>query len=329
MTDGSREQLRQTQAEQWLGAGVHLDSASADASFRSYWRARRGDESWILMDAPPAQEDCRPFVAIAGRLEAAGIHAPAVYEQNLADGFLLLEDFGQIDYLQKLTPDNAESLYADAFSALYRIQQIDASDLEPYDEKRLRTEIQLFPEWLLGGHLGRQLDRTFYRHWSALGDTLLDAALSQPRVFVHRDYHSRNLMWLTRGNPGVLDFQDAVLGPVTYDPVSLMRDCYIAWPGDQTDAWLERFRSEHPLPAVRSVDTSTWQHWCDLMGVQRHLKAAGIFCRLHIRDGKPGYLKDIPRTLNHISSVCERHPSLEWLQQLLIELEPTLSEESR
>lgn len=280
------------------------------------------------MDAPPAQEDCRPFVAIAERLKQAGIHAPAVYEQNLDDGFLLLEDFGHTDYLQKLTPDNAESLYADAFAALYRIQQIDAADLEPYDEKRLRTEIQLFPEWLLGGHLRWKLDRAFYRHWSALGDTLVDAALSQPQVFVHRDYHSRNLMWLSSDNPGVLDFQDAVLGPVTYDPVSLMRDCYIAWPGKQTDAWLEQFRSEHPLPEVQSVDTSTWQHWCDLMGVQRHLKAAGIFCRLNIRDGKSGYLKDIPRTLSHISTVCERHPSLEWLQQLLIEVGPALEERS-
>ena len=318
--ESSREWLRQKQAERWLGADVALTSASADASFRSYWRAETGDQRWILMDAPPPQEDCRPFVDIAARLRGAGIHAPEIREHNLTDGFLLLEDLGSTDYLSKLTPGNADALYADAFDALYRIQQLDCTGLEPYDEKRLRTEIQLFPEWLLSRHLGRRLDRTFYRHWSALGDTLVDAALGQPRVFVHRDYHSRNLMWLSQDNPGVLDFQDAVCGPVTYDPVSLLRDCYIAWPEDRTDAWLEGFRSAHPLEEVRSVDTSTWQHWCDLMGVQRHLKAAGIFCRLNIRDGKPGYMKDIPRTLEHILGVCTRHPSLDWLEGLLQDL---------
>ncbi len=339
MGDNRRQQQRLKQAEAWLGGPVQLEAASSDASFRSYFRATKlghsgqnqgqnhnPGKSWILMDAPPAQEDCRPFVQIAALLIEAGVCAPTVIEQNLELGFLLLDDLGQRDYLSQLNENSAPSLYKDACAALYKIQQISAADLPPYDEQLLRREIQLFPQWLLGAHLGQQLDASFYRHWSALGDTLVDCALSQPRVFVHRDYHSRNLMLIDDNNPGVLDFQDAVCGPVTYDLVSLYRDCYIQWPEQHTDHWQQSFRAGHPDPAIAAIDPSLWQHWADLMGVQRHLKAAGIFCRLWHRDDKPGYLQDIPRTLSHISRVCQRHPSLNWLADLIEEVSPALAD---
>ncbi len=277
------------------------------------------------MDAPPAQEDCRPFVEMSQRLIAAGVQAPRVIEQNFDEGFLLLDDFGNTDYLQVLDSRTAPELYADAARALHQIQQAPCDGLPAYDEQLLRREIQLFPQWLLSEHLGEVLDDSFYRHWSALGDTLVDSALSQPQVLVHRDYHSRNLMRTDNNNPGVLDFQDAVKGPVTYDPVSLFRDCYIQWPEEDTENWLQSFRLQHPNEAIEQIDASLWQHWCDLMGVQRHLKAAGIFCRLLHRDGKNGYMADIPRTLSHITRVARRHPSLNWLAGFIDDIAPRLS----
>lgn len=276
------------------------------------------------MDAPPAQEDCRAFVEMSQRLIDAGVQAPRVIEQNLEDGFLLLDDFGGTDYLSALDSRTAPALYADAERALHKIQQAKAHGLAAYDEQLLRREIQLFPQWLLETHLEQNLDDTFYRHWSALGDTLVDNALSQPQVLVHRDYHSRNLMRTENNNPGVLDFQDAVKGPVTYDPVSLYRDCYVQWPEDDTENWLQTFRIQHPNSTIAGIDASLWQHWCDLMGVQRHLKAAGIFCRLWHRDGKQGFMADIPRTLSYITRVADRHPSLNWLAGLINEISPRL-----
>lgn len=328
MTSTFREKQRLTQARQWLGDDVRICSASSDASFRSYWRVTRGDASWVLMDAPPGQEDCRPFVDIGARLVQAGIHAPQIIEADFEQGFLLLEDLGTEDYLSVLDGQSAEQLYTDALTTLARIQQLPTDGLPPYGEQLLRQEIQLFPEWLLGRHLGLDLDPGFYRHWTALGDSLVDSALGQPQVFVHRDYHSRNLMRLDTGNPGVLDFQDAVAGPITYDPVSLLRDCYISWPAEFVEQHLQRFREQHPDPAVCATSASQWQHWCDLMGVQRHLKAAGIFCRLCHRDGKSAYLNDIPRTLGHIVAISHRHPCLSWLAALLTDIVPTLEARS-
>ncbi|MEM9532447.1 MAG: phosphotransferase [Pseudomonadota bacterium] len=318
-TSAERAELRQEIARGWVHPDASLASASSDASFRSYWRISHSGETHILMDAPPPMENCAPFVDVAGRLARAGVHAPEVLEKDLTQGFLLLEDLGNRDYLSALTPGNAAELYAAAVAALLKIQHGDAAGLPDYDEALLRRELNLFPEWLLDRHLGWTLNSAFYREWSAACDLLVDNALGQPRVLVHRDYHSRNLMLIESSeaspavNPGVIDFQDAVLGPVTYDVVSLFRDCYVAWPRDQVDSWLQEFRLGRERLGAEPVDPGIWQHWCDLMSVQRHLKAAGIFCRLNYRDGKDGYLADIPRTLGYVRQITDRHPALSWL----------------
>jgi hypothetical protein len=264
------------------------------------------------MDAPPDKEDCRPFVDVAARLETAGLHVPHIHAADLAQGFLLLEDLGSVSYLQALDETTADRLYGDAIDALVRLQQAGVEGLPPYDEALLRRELQLFPEWLLERHLGlalsederRVLDRTF--------DLLVENALEQPVVCVHRDYHSRNLMVVSERNPGIIDFQDAVAGPITYDLVSLLRDCYIRWPADRVARWLRDFQER-----VGGLDLEQLRRWFDRMGVQRQLKAAGIFARLNHRDGKPGYLADIPRTLGYIVEVAERDRAVRPLAGLL------------
>lgn len=287
-----------------------LVPASSDASFRSYYRVTTSSEPVILMDAPPEREDSRPFVDVAERLLECGVNAPRVLESDLDEGFLLLSDLGDDCYLACLDDETADTLYQDAIAALVAIQRHGrTAGLPDYDEALLRREMALFPDWLLERHLG--LDTAPVRaEMEAAMDALVAAALEQPRVFVHRDYHSRNLMRTARDNPGILDFQDAVTGPITYDLVSLLRDCYIAWPDARVDAWINRYREQATAAGLDVGDTGTFRRWFDLMGVQRHLKAAGIFARLYHRDGKPGYLADIPRTWNHIAALLDRHDEL-------------------
>lgn len=310
--------------EQWLGSvlGFHdfdVVPASVDASFRRYFRVSHGDRTWVAMDAPPDKEDVGPYIEVAGMLAAAGVNAPRVLECNLADGYLLLTDLGSTTYLTELARGNrVQELYADAISALVAIQangRGHAPGLPPYDDALLRREMALFPEWFLGRHLQLPLVADEVRMLSDVFDRLSREALAQPRVFVHRDYHSRNLMVcdLDRHgpNPGILDFQDAVFGPVSYDLVSLLRDCYVAWPGPMVVGWVDEFRRQ---AAAVDLDVgrneAQFLRWFDLMGVQRHLKAIGIFARLYHRDGKPGYLRDIPRTLNYVFEVSSAYPEL-------------------
>jgi aminoglycoside/choline kinase family phosphotransferase len=299
---------------------VELRPASGDASFRRYFRFELADGgSRIAMDAPPPQEDCRPFVEIAGAFEALGLHVPHIYAQDLEQGFLLLSDLGTELYLDLLNADTVEQLYGDALNALALIQAGGPrQELPPYDRELLLGEMELFREWLLGRQLDlhlepseqKMLDRTFF--------FLADTALEQPRVCVHRDYHSRNLMVTEQGNPGVIDFQDAVVGPVTYDLVSLLRDCYIRWPKGQVEAWaMQYFQLAEQAGVLHREHEAQFICWFDLMGVQRHLKAAGIFARLNQRDGKPGYLKDIPRTLGYIVEVAPDYPELVGLGALI------------
>lgn len=305
-----------------LGAGeFETQPASGDASFRRYFRVRHAGRSWIAMDAPPEHEDCRPYVAVAERLREHGLNAPRVRHRDLDRGFLLLDDLGDMQYLSSLDESTAERLYGDALEALFVMQTtVPASELPPYDEALLRGEMQLFVDWFLGRHLGLDLtgearaviDRTF-RH-------LVDSALEQPRVFVHRDYHSRNLMVCEPDNPGILDFQDAVCGPVTYDLVSLLRDCYIAWPDERVRGWTDRHYRRLLESATVDADAETFRRWFDWMGAQRHLKAIGIFARLNHRDGKPAYLGDIPRTFSYLDEVCSRWPELGGFHRLLGEL---------
>lgn len=300
--------------------------ASVDASFRRYFRVSAGAESFIVMDAPPEKEDSRPYVAIAQRLHALGLNVPRILEQDLNQGFLLLTDLGERLYLPQLSEATVERLYGDALGALVVLQTgttaADAAGFLPdYDAALLRREMELFRDWYLGRHLGVSLSPAQSRVLERAFDVLVRSARAQPQVWVHRDFHSRNLLVTERNNPGIVDFQDAVLGPVTYDLVSLLRDCYIAWPRARVEGWVKGYRTlalESGIPV--GEDEAQFLAWFDFMGVQRHLKASGIFARLYHRDGKPGYLPDIPRTLGYVLDVAARHPELEPLAALLHEL---------
>jgi aminoglycoside/choline kinase family phosphotransferase len=270
------------------------------------------------MDAPPEQEDSRPFVRVAGDLEAMGLNAPRVIEGSLDRGFLLLTDLGSAHYLEELqrNPVAAEALYAAAIDALVRLQDRGVayqSTLPPYDEALLRFELSLFHDWLCERHLGLEFDTREERRWQRLCDLLVGNALDQPQVFVHRDYHSRNLMVTGDDGPGILDFQDAVEGPFTYDLVSLLKDCYVSWPSQQVRAWQQVFYERLDKAVKSRVDATLFERYFELMGVQRHLKAAGIFARLNHRDGKPGYMADVPRTLRYVLELGPRYPELDFL----------------
>jgi N-acetylmuramate 1-kinase len=296
--------------------------ASVDASFRRYFRVHKGPKSFIAMDAPPEREDCRPFIRVAGYLESMKLNAPRVIEADLDAGFLLLTDLGAVSYLDQLrhNPDRAGALYGDALQALNRMQSRGAafqSHLPPYDDALLRFELSLFHDWLCGEHLGIRFAAGDENRWQAACDLLVANALDQPQVFVHRDYHSRNLMVTARDNPGILDFQDAVEGPLTYDLVSLVKDCYVNWPPGQVDQWIRRYHADSDVAAGSGVAFEPFRRHFELMGVQRHLKASGIFARLNHRDGKPGYLADVPRTLRYIVEVGPRYPELAFLASLI------------
>lgn len=305
---------------------IHIAPASADASFRRYFRVTRGERTWIAMDAPPAKEDMEPYVRVAGMLADVGVNAPRIMERNAEEGFLLNSDLGSRTYLMDLEAGaDPDPLYNDAIDALVSLQSrggAHARQLPPYDDALLQREMGLFPEWFCGRHLGLTLEGKDAALLAGVFAELSAEALKQPRVFVHRDYHSRNLMvgdGAAHGpTPGILDFQDAVQGPVTYDLVSLLRDCYIAWPLERVHGWIARFRSR---AGGRGVDVGgsdeEFLRWFDFMGVQRHLKAIGIFARLWHRDGKPGYLQDIPRTLNYVRYVSGEYPELQFLRSFI------------
>lgn len=320
----------------WVRHIPGFDSASpepvsGDASFRRYfrvWREHPGQARtpFIVMDAPPEHEDCKPFIAIARHWHQHGIHVPAIAGEDLQQGFLLLEDFGDQLMLSALNPDSADACYRQALNELADIGgQSSPPDypLPAYDDALLDREMALFPDWLLEKHLGLSLDN----QQRALLDTafalLKESALAQPEVTVHRDYHSRNLLIRPgQSAPGVIDFQDAVQGPVTYDAVSLLKDCYVRWPEADICAWLEHYRLASLDAGLHRADADTFRQWFELMGMQRHLKAAGIFARLAIRDGKTGYLADIPRTVSYIRDASARQPAFrhfhEWLCDIVI-----------
>lgn len=303
----------------WLrdGLGIAFQSlvpASGDASFRRYFRIEAKATSLIVMDAPPPNENVEPFIAVARLMERAGVTVPRVLASDVEHGFALLSDLGNQRYRDRLDADTADGLYHDAIAALVHLQQAvreDAHVLPPYDEALLRRELGLFREWFLERDCGIRLNRASAALYDEVTALLVDSALQQPRVFVHRDYHSRNLMVCREGNPGILDFQDAVRGPITYDLVSLLRDCYIEWPDHRVERWLGDYvtRAREAGLAIPD-DLVLFRRWFDLMGMQRHLKAIGIFSRLAVRDGKRGYLDDIPRTLGYVMAVCARYPEL-------------------
>jgi aminoglycoside/choline kinase family phosphotransferase len=299
--------------------------ASSDASFRRYFRVSSGKTSQIVMDAPPDKEDCGPFINIASALADLGLNVPLILEADVRRGFLLMSDLGSVHYLQALNEQNVERLYGDALHALRLLQTapVEDADLPDYDRDLLLREMALFRDWYLARHLQLAMGEALSEVLEQSFAFLADEALGQPRAWVHRDYHSRNLMVTEMSNPGILDFQDAVIGPVTYDLVSLLRDCYVRWPQERVTAWVRDYLALSQANGLLSgIDPQQFQRWFDLMGVQRHLKAIGIFARLNYRDGKPGYLPDIPRTLGYVLEVSERYSELSPLRRLLEELTP-------
>ena len=326
---------RRAGLEQWLRRqlginDLQLHPASADASFRRYFRVGGVSPTRIAVDAPPDTENNAAFIRLAQRLGESGLHVPAVAASDLNLGYLLVADLGTRSYLSELTPDSVDHLYGDALAALLELQASGPTgdDMPHYDRAMLLRELQLFCDWYLDAHLGLNcvgnavVDESFGR--------LADNALQQPQVCVHRDFHSRNLMITESNNPGIIDFQDAVVGPVTYDLVSLLKDCYIAWPRARVEDWALGYRELALSSGVlrephAAGGEQRFLRWFDLMGLQRHLKAIGIFARLHRRDGKPGYLGDIPRTFSYVIEVAERYPELaafaDWLHRDVVPLQ--------
>jgi aminoglycoside/choline kinase family phosphotransferase len=309
------EDLRTISMFDWLENDLlltvtHCEPASSDASFRRYFRIKTPEDQFIVMDAPPEKENIEPFIRIANLLTQSQINVPTIFQQNLTDGFLLLEDFGSQCFLDQLKANNAKDLYQTAFDSLFKLQTqtpLKNCGLPSYNEQLLRRELALFNEWFLDQLLGVTSPEQI---WDTVQATLVESALEQPVICVHRDYHSRNLMILDSDSPGVIDFQDAVIGPITYDLVSLLRDCYIAWPEQQVDQWMAQYFERLRRADIISCSLTRFKRWFDLMGMQRHLKAIGIFSRLHLRDGKSSYLNDIPRTLNYVTTICAAYPEL-------------------
>jgi aminoglycoside/choline kinase family phosphotransferase len=319
--------LRLDELRVWLSRTLGADDmelapASEDASFRRYFRARIDSRTWIAMDAPPEREDCNPFIKVAQLMHDAGVHVPQVIAQDLARGYLLLSDLGTTTYLKALGEHNADALFTDAIAALVKWQLASKPGvLPPYDAALLRRELELFPEWYMGRHLDAAPDPVQRAALDALFEHLIAASLAQPAVYVHRDYMPRNLM-LSDPNPGVLDFQDAVYGPITYDVVSLFRDAFLSWPEARVLEWTVRYW-EHARKAGLPVQADFADFYRDLewMGLQRHLKVLGIFARIHYRDGKPGYLDDTPRFIGYARAVAERYSELAPLAVILDALE--------
>ena len=309
----------------WLENGLRMpieriEPASSDASFRRYFRVSQGQRQFIVMDAPADKENLPAFIKVAKLFAWARINVPDIYRQNLTHGFLLLQDFGNLCFLDALHADSASGLYRSALDSLFRLQysiDIDSCGLPAYDEALLARELGIFQEWYLQKYARITLTQSERQIIADTWSFLQVSALQQPRVCVHRDYHSRNLMVTAENPPGVLDFQDAVIGPVTYDLVSLLRDCYIAWPEHQVDSWMLDYYQRLRNQGIVSCSADQFRLWFDLMGMQRHLKAVGIFARLYLRDAKPDYLDDIPRTMQYVKQVCSRYVELSDFLQLL------------
>ncbi len=327
--DRKREILMQN----WVRAQLNdsklvITPLTGDASFRSYLRTKSQEKSFIIMNAPPDREDIGPWISIGRRMRNASLNTPEIFAEDRSNGFILMSDLGDTTYLDALNADTVDILYRDAISALFGMQQrCKADDLPVYDEARLRAEMNLFPEWFLERHLGLKVRASERMIIERVFEKLVGSALEQPQAFVHRDYHSRNLMRRDRDNPGILDFQDAVRGPVTYDLVSLLRDCYIEWPTEKVLVWVNQYRDRLTKAGVIGERELRFKRWFDWMGLQRHIKVLGIFARLNYRDGKAGYLKDLPRVLGYVLEVAGKNkelgPFAEWLADKTADIDLT------
>jgi hypothetical protein len=322
ISDIRLEQLGQWLSERFGAGSFELKPASADASFRRYFRVAIEGTSWIAMDAPPEHEDCRAFVHVARLLRAAGVNAPEIMAEDVARGFLLLTDLGDTTYLSALNEENADRLMGDAINALLKWQGASRTgELPPYDERLLQRECDLFPEWYVAHHLRLTLSTAQRQTLANVVRLVISRSLMQPAMFVHRDFMPRNLM-VAEPNPGVIDFQDAVYGPITYDLVSLTRDAFVSWEEARVLDWSARYWEKAKrmgLPV--DPDFSAFYRDFEWMGLQRHLKVLGIFARLRYRDGKSGYLEDTPRFMRYARAVAERYAELKPLARLFDELD--------
>ncbi|WP_419835887.1 aminoglycoside phosphotransferase family protein [Endozoicomonas atrinae] len=333
----SEESCRREQLAQWVvsvlsgesspsgdhgnlceGGSMPLQAIGSDAGFRKYYRVQTPHRTLVAVDTPPATEDTRAFVNIATRWREGGIHVPEVFAVDYEHGFMLQEDLGDTPMQVLLQGSTADQHYPELLDTLLTVQKQLPDNLPPYDEKLIRFELSIYPQWFLGAFMGFDTEEPqILKQLTGLFSSLVSTLLEQPKGTVHRDYHSRNLMRAPDGSIGVIDFQGALHGPLLYDVVSLLRDCYISWPEEKIDLWFSSFIARHPLLA--GYDPEQLKIWFDLTGLQRHLKCLGIFSRLWLRDGKPGYLNDIPRTLGYVLSVCQRYPQFkehaEWLQK--------------
>ncbi|MCW8932992.1 MAG: phosphotransferase [Gammaproteobacteria bacterium] len=342
------------QIKHWLETDLqasiqHFEPASNDASFRRYFRVsfkqsifdQPAGQSFIVMDAPPEKEDITSFIEIASSLESTGVNVPHLYAINQSSGFILMFDLGNMAYLSLFDSlktsesgmEKIDKLYSDAMSALVIMQlgmkKKPGLDLPDYDSLRLKTEMELLPDWYIKVHCQKNLTDEDHIVLEQAMVRLISSAEEQPQVFVHRDYHSRNLMNYQEHNPGIIDFQDAVMGPITYDLVSLLRDSYISWPEEKIYEWVEQYRQMLLREELlQDDDRELFIRWFDWMGIQRQLKVVGIFCRLNYRDGKSNYLNDIPQTLTYLFKVCARYPEFEALLKMLTQLDSSLSEAS-
>jgi aminoglycoside/choline kinase family phosphotransferase len=317
MTDDARAAARLQWARAVLAdPAAELTRASTDAGFRSYWRSS-GVPSRIVMDSPPDKEDVRPWLRMREVLERGGVRVPRVLAQDIGAGFLLLEDLGTQTYLHVIDEANADALFDAAITQMLKLQVITPPEgLPAYDEALLARELRLFDEWFLSRELGHTLDCGTLESLDLVYRRLIDAALAQPRVLVHRDFMPRNLMH-TEDGPAVIDFQDAVIGPIAYDALSLFKDAFLSWPAHRVDEWIARYRARAVEAGLPVPDLEQFRRDVDWIGVQRHLKVLGIFARLKHRDGKPKYIADAPRFLAYLDEVLPRHPELAPLAEVL------------
>lgn len=328
---------REIQLQAWCEAVTgyrqqRLQPVSGDASFRRYFRTSDGHRSLIAVDAPPPQESLQPFIAIAQAYAEQGVNVPEVIAADEKQGFMLLSDLGSTLLLSELTEASMSGWYSKALAdltAIMRVQNTELGSLPNYDEALLRRELDLFHDWLVGIHLGLSLSQKEKAMWANFCEVLTSNALEQPQVGVHRDYHARNIMVQAAKKLAYIDFQDAVRGPITYDAVSLLRDCYVRWPHDSVQQLSQdlyaQLQHQQLLPVA--VSAERWQRWFDLMGMQRHTKAAGIFARLYHRDGKTGYLQDIPRTVDYLYDIAGFYPEFDDYRHWLAErVQPALQE---
>jgi aminoglycoside/choline kinase family phosphotransferase len=323
LSEKSAQDNRVNEAATWAAHAlgletVHLEPVSGDASFRRYFRFNTDQRSIILMDAPPDRENSAPFIDIDQRLRDAGLDAPEILAFNLELGFGLLEDFGDTLYRDILNEETVSDLYPALFTVLEKFaRDVDTGGLPRYDALALQQELALFPDWYLRAHRQRLLSGTESLLWNEVCASLIRSAYEQPQVFVHKDFHSCNLLQTGSGTPGIIDFQDGVAGPLCYDLISLIWDRYITWPREQLESWMKDFH----LQLEPDCDLETWIRWCDLMGLQRNLKIVGIFARLHYRDGKDGYLELIPRFYDYLLAVLPRYPEFHEFHQFLEQIE--------